>query len=371
MRYIVFLGLAFILIGCRYNRCIPCEIKEIAKKQEMEKTDPKKKESTEYALRKNKKLQVLREQLNYTPLFEIWYHALENEHIRQLYVCEEMVFAETDSKRLFAFDRNSGIPQWIYTVGDSLDFKPVVYKDEIYLIGMAKLHIVDRATGNLLVKKAFDFIPSSPLCVTENYIYLGAWDNFLYTLERKKGDFEWRYRIDGHILGTPVMMDGSLFFPGTDQRVYSINANHGSTSKEWSQEGRYETLSPNVSGVVAQSDPPVVYFGSRDYNLYSLNRVTGILRWKFESGGEIEQSPYLLGKNIYVVSRKLKNDSTLYALESGNGDMKWSVEHATSLFFIGKEYHWILKNDQKLVAVKNEQPTMRKLFNVEIGRAHV
>ena len=46
----------------------------------------------------------------------------------------------------------------------------------------------------------------------------------------------------------------------------------------------------------------VVYFGSKDNNLYALNAGTGLLLWKYTTGGEVFSSPAVANGVVYFGS---------------------------------------------------------------------
>lgn len=324
----------------------------------------KQEEELEYKKYQGERINQLRYELKKTPLFEKWYYSLANERVKQIYYCDNLLLVECESKKLFAFDGKTGIIQWMYLLPESLDNRPEVLKDRIYILAMTKLYTLDKNTGSLLMQKELNFVPSSALCVSDKYIYMGAWDNFIYALEKEDGSVAWRYRIDGVVQGQPALNDGILVFPGTDQRIYAINAESGYSLNEWGKESRFETRGANVAGVHVENNPPSLYFGSMDYNFYSLNRVNGDLRWKFESGGEIRYKPYQTGKTIYFASEMIEKKSIFYGLDMQTGEVQTSVENGILFFFVGQFHDFIVRNDKKVVSVsrKNQQ---QSLYNLE------
>lgn len=350
-----------LMMGCQYNKCLDCdpETVKIKKAEQALKKDPAK-----VAAAHANRLTTLREQIRQTPLFEVWHHRFQEDKIRNVYVVNELVLVALQSKQLFAMDRKSGYPQWVYQLDEYLDFPPEAYKDKLYLLSMGVLHILDGKTGSVLCKKNLEFVPSSPLCASDQFLYVGAWDNFIYALNMKTGESEWRYRIDGYVWGRPAVIDGYLFVAGTDERIYAINAQSGNTIKDWGQEGRYTTRAANLVAIVAPANKPILYAGSRDYNCYSLTRTYGELRWKFESGGEITRTPYLLGKSLYLVSdRELNKDSELYVLDEETGQTKWAIEHGKQLLFQGKQYDWVLLQGKKVVATDSKSGKLAHNFD--------
>lgn len=306
------------------------------------------------------RLDVLRGTFKNNSLKERWHHKLLKEKIVNIYLVGKWVLVETDKANLLALDRETGIPGWMFTMNAPLDFKPVLYQDRLYLLNQAWLHILNNTSGSLLAKKDLPFIPCSPAVASDCYLYIGGLDNFIYALDLKTGDKEWRYRIDGYVHGTMAVLSNELFFGATDNRIYAIKTLTGSTAVDWGKNGRYTTRAPNIAGIVAQTKPDLIYAGSTDYNLYCLtgggtpDLKEGNLKWKFESGGEIKQLPYIISNAIYFVADDLNKKTVMYVLNTENGQEKWKLEDGLRLWFIGKKHDWIVKVQHQLAAVNNE-----------------
>lgn len=79
-----------------------------------------------------------------------------------------------------------------------------------------------------------------------------------------------------------------------------------------------------ATGAPIHSSPAVyngrVYFGSRDWNIYALDAVTGAEIWAFQTGSWVESSPIVVGGVVYCGS----NDGHLYALDAATGVQRWS-----------------------------------------------
>jgi outer membrane protein assembly factor BamB len=67
-----------------------------------------------------------------------------------------------------------------------------------------------------------------------------------------------------------------------------------------------------------------LYAGSDDGYLYALDATTGVLKWKYATGGAIRSSPTLYNGTIYFGS----GDGYFYALDSANGSLHWKYQTA-------------------------------------------
>jgi outer membrane protein assembly factor BamB len=88
---------------------------------------------------------------------------------------------------------------------------------------------------------------------------------------------------------------------------------------------RFKTNGEVVSSPVA--DYGMVYVGSRDHFLYSLNVTSGEEVWKFETGSQVESTPSIVEGKVYVGS----NDNFVYCLDAYDGSI-YDLNRRTSAF---------------------------------------
>ena len=71
----------------------------------------------------------------------------------------------------------------------------------------------------------------------------------------------------------------------------------------------------------------VVYVGSDDNNVYSLDAASGEMNWSFETGDVIRSTPTVVDGAVYVGS----NDNHVYALDAASGEMLWKYDTGDSV----------------------------------------
>ena len=155
-----------------------------------------------------------------------------------------------------------------------------------------------------------DEVRSSPT-VAEGIVYVGAYDNNLYALDAKKGQFIWKYATEGGIASSPFVWRDMVFVGSEDRLLYAINARTGGIA--WTC----------PTGERIRSSPRVEYnqafFGSDDGHLYAVSAQSGRVTWKFQALGPIRSSPVISDDVVYFGS----DDGHVYALDIQNGNMKW------------------------------------------------
>ena len=155
-----------------------------------------------------------------------------------------------------------------------------------------------------------DEIRSSPV-VADGVVYVGAYDNNLYALNAKTGEFQWKYPTEGGIAATPFIWQDRVLIGSEDRLLYAISAGTGRILWTCPTEGRIRSS--------ARVEFEHAFFGSDDYRLYAVNAHSGRVVWKFESLGPIRSSPAVGDEIVYVGSE----DNHLYAIDLQNGSQKW------------------------------------------------
>lgn len=194
-----------------------------------------------------------------------------------------------------------------------------------------------------------DEIRGTPL-IYEGQVFVGCYDNNLYALDEKTGEFKWKYAAEGGITGKPAAEDGVLFVGSEDQRLHAVAANRGTLVWTYYTEGPIRS-SPSVSD-------GHVFVGADDNRLHVVNMINGRRAWRVQTSAPIWSSPLVMDERVYFgcesgdfycydfkaemkwrkkVKRAITSspllvdgmvyvgakDWTLYALESENGWQVW------------------------------------------------
>jgi outer membrane protein assembly factor BamB len=135
-----------------------------------------------------------------------------------------------------------------------------------------------------------------------------------------KLDFIWKFKTEGQIKSSPVIVDGVVFIGSSDKNIYAIDVNKG--QKIWS----YQTDD------IVEATPCViegaVYVGSSGGFLYDIDAKNGTLNWKYVTDGQIlgaanwTLSPD--GRTIWILVGSY--DNKLHCVDSTNGRVVWSYE---------------------------------------------
>jgi outer membrane protein assembly factor BamB/tRNA A-37 threonylcarbamoyl transferase component Bud32 len=135
-----------------------------------------------------------------------------------------------------------------------------------------------------------DEIRSTPLFFGSS-IFIGAYDNNLYSLNAASGEFNWKFAAEGGIVSKPAVFEGNMYFGSEDQRLYCINVRSG--KEIWSY---YSNGPIRSSPLIAEGH---IFIGSDDAYLHVINGLSGRRAWRVDAGAAIRSTPIMVGDYIY------------------------------------------------------------------------
>lgn len=271
-----------------------------------------------------------------------WKFAAEGGIVSRPAFADGMVLFGSEDNRLYALNSRSGKLSWSYPTDGPIRCSPQTAEGHVF-IGSddGNMHAVNILSSRRVWK--FDTsgpVRSSP-CIVGDQLYFGSESGDLLCMDFR-GSVKWRFRAKREIIGSPLVVKGTLFFTSLDSTLYSVDARtgwaiwrfrmgkgsvstpcnadsyifvgsadgfiycvEGGSSKEiW----RFKTDHQVSGSPIINRDS--VYCGSADGILYCLEYRSGRLRWKFNTGGPITSSPLIYNDVLYVGS----SDHILYAL---------------------------------------------------------
>jgi len=212
---------------------------------------------------------------------------------------------------------------WKFETNSSSRSSPAISDDIVYIgSGDGYVYALDAATGTEKWEyKVGGGIWSSP-AVTCDTLYIGVEDQFgtyLYALNAVTGTEKWKYEIGVAIPPPypPTVSDGivylGIWWLGSGS-VCALDVATGEKKWEYKTD-RAISSSPTVSG-------DAVYIGSWDNYIYALDALTGAEKWKYETSDGVVSSPAVSDNTVYIGS----TDSYVYALDAVTGAEKWKYK---------------------------------------------
>ncbi len=181
-------------------------------------------------------------------------------------VHENFVIAATESGEVVCLDLGSA-PKWRFNKPKRPIYSSPVVHDGVVYFGCLDMHLygVDLQNGwGVWRQRLNGRIIGSPLILGKT-VYVGG-DNVLYAMELGSNrPPTWKFETEGQIVSTPVYANGAIYFGSGDGCVYSVETRRG--QQRW----KYQTDAPITASGVISENPAVLYIASHDKNLYAFN----------------------------------------------------------------------------------------------------
>ncbi len=157
--------------------------------------------------------------------------------------------------------------------------------------------------------------------VEGNIVIVASCDSTIYGIHLRKGNEVWSVKGDMPFVSSAAVRDGKAYIGGSDGKIRCINASDGELI--WTFEGveQYIEATPAVT-------KEHVIVGAWDRHLYTLDRFTGELAWKWAGpmAGVLYSpavcQPVVHNGVIFIVAP----DRVMTALDEKTGDVKWRTD---------------------------------------------
>ena len=289
----------------------------------------------------------------------IWRFETENlsNHVSPKVTCsDEMVYVTTDSGRIYALSKDTGIQRWVKSVGEktsapsayddmvfvgsdeglkaltdkgevewvknvsSISSKPVIY-DENVIVGTdtGEIYAVNIENGEKVWKLILESNDSVIISNIEDGKICAVYNSTCVLIDAEEGDVEWYFEADGPITSAPKIQDDAVYLGCWDTKLYSLDVRNGEVLYEFMTGWGVDTT-PVVSD-------DMVFFGSMDNSFYAIDAETGEQEWFFNCQAGIHSSPVVYGNSVFFGC----DDGRFYALDKTNGNISWVFTPGYSL----------------------------------------
>lgn len=203
-----------------------------------------------------------------------------------------------------------------------------------------------------------DELRGSPTYANGN-IYIGSYDNNLYSINATTGKFQWKYPAEGGIVSKPIVFDGSVFVGSEDRRLHVVTARNGQIN--WT----YYTNGPvRSSPFIAESH---VFIGSDDGFLHAINTLSGRRAWMIDAGAPVRSTPLVDQDKVYFGTES----GEFYCVDF-KGKIKWRFKAkraVTSSPVISKDIIYFGSMDSTLYAL--DAKTGWVIWRFRLGKASI
>lgn len=242
-------------------------------------------------------------------------------------ILEANVYVGNLDGSLYSLNLNTGRQNWVYKTDNQISGSPNYWKinEALYiLVGSYdyNLHCVDARTGKLKWKYESDnFINGAAACLNGTAVF-GGCDGFLHMVDIKTGTLKEKIEVATYVAASSALSGNYAFVGDYDGFLTCINLNDQKISWDWKDE---TTNLPFLASPSVLKDRVII--GNENKYLYCLDKLSGKLLWKFNTGSRVESSTVASANK--VLTANMRGD--LFILDVNSGKQLWSYETGTPI----------------------------------------
>jgi outer membrane protein assembly factor BamB len=237
----------------------------------------------------------------------------------------DRVFFATGDGKLIAVDRLNGSPVWAAPfIAENAMWSQPAYADGLVYVSTVggRVFAIDVETG--LENGRWQIsgaIADSPI-ITDDYIYVGSFDNSLHALDRTQYGVEaWSYPAGDWIWGAPAIADGVVYFGDLIGNFFAVDAENGRLLWQKQLTGAIQTRPVVADGVVYIASQGNV--DTKRGQITAFSSDDGRQLWQQEAPAEVFTTPVLAG-DFLVAALHNSRDQLLVGFNRENGSQQWT-----------------------------------------------
>jgi outer membrane protein assembly factor BamB len=280
----------------------------------------------------------------------------------------DTLFAAGEDGILRAIDKASGEIRWTYSARAAIGSTPGHDDTRVYVISRDGIvHGIDKATGESVWRFStegekqwdyWDLFLSTPVPDGRHSLFFGSGDHGVYAINKRTGALRWRTETGGIVHGTPALSGEKVIVGGFDGKMYALDQASGSILWTFKTVGNSYFRLGEIPGSPTVEDG-VVYFGSRDYNLYAVLEETGTGAWNERTPSWVVAQPLVADATVYVGT---SDGPKLFSFDAKTGTKGWEVPLGLNVFgpaaLIGPDHVAVAGLDGRVTFVHRETGTV-------------
>lgn len=233
---------------------------------------------------------------------------------------------------LYALDKENGKQVWTfksegeknYGLWDYYLSSPKVHENIVYWgSGDGHIYALKLDTGNLIWKfKTGDIVHADPV-IHEDKIFIGSFDGHLYALNKTNGALIWKfdtlgaqYFPKGEIQKSVLVDEGTVYFGSRDYNLYALNENDGKVKWNLREPAGWIIATPAVDG-------DHIFFGTSDaHKFYGVNKYSGMILWELPLNMRVYGSAVIHDDMVYFGTF----DGKVIGADKMTGEVKWEFQ---------------------------------------------
>ncbi|HUS03452.1 MAG TPA: PQQ-binding-like beta-propeller repeat protein, partial [Chitinophagaceae bacterium] len=232
-----------------------------------------------------------------------WNYSSEANVISTPAIVNDLVVFGNQQGTVTALSLKNGKEKWSYKTNGSIYSSPAVHKEKI-VFGSADgyVYCLNDKGKELWKLKTGAAVLGCPV-IENTIVYIGGSDHKFRAIDILLGKELWSFNgLNGPVVSTPVIYKDNVIFGAWDTYLYSLNKKSSTLNWKWSNGSTVRNYSPAACVPVIKDD--VVYVAAPDRYLSAIDAITGQTLWRTnestvrESIGISEDGNFIYGKTM-------------------------------------------------------------------------
>ncbi len=181
----------------------------------------------------------------------------------------DFIYVGLSDRDLVALNADDMTEAWRVPTGHGVWAEPTIVEDTLYFTSMDHfLYAVDKTSGEEIWRTNLQGASTARPVYEDGYLYVGSFAKKVHKIDAESGEIVAEFPTSEWVWNAPALVDGTLYVGDLSGMVYAVNADD--MTADWQTKAATRAIAPTP--LVTEN---VVVVGSRDQNVYWLNRDSG------------------------------------------------------------------------------------------------
>jgi len=241
----------------------------------------------------------------------------KSEKFKNFSLIDDRLYVVTSSNYLVSMDGKKADPVYSWQLADPIATLCELrkYQDQLYSIVGGDLLVLDAQEGTILREKSLGYGPVCPPARNSNYFYVPGADRRIHVMNAS--DMVKLFHVSANDGGgiTSVLADDEIVLFSTDAGTVAAMM-----TDQPVQYWRFQAAR-GVNGPIVDDGKNIIFSG-RDAYIYSLDRKTGKLSWKYLTDALLTNPPRVTEDYVY----QSIDSGGLLVIDKETGELAWRLD---------------------------------------------
>jgi outer membrane protein assembly factor BamB/predicted phosphodiesterase len=263
----------------------------------------------------------------YPNVKEVWSLQNEGAIYSSPIIYKDNVYIGDDLGRVVCFSLKNGKQKWVFKSDNRIIGTPAI-ENNILVFGSTDKNVygLNASNGKLLWKYPVPDVVLSAITIDNGIAYVGVSDGTFRAIDIKSGKEQWKYSdVKGYIETLPLIYQDKVIFGAWDEYLYALNKKTGDLLWKW--KGRRNGMLYSPAAVWPVAAHGKVFVTAPDRVLTAIDAETGKTVW-WTADWHVRETVGLSADMERVYSKTMEDHVVCYSATANEPKLIWSTNVA-------------------------------------------